>query len=161
MAREEHDREELLAEATALVERAEIVDRASGRHVVFGFRRNGALSIYFESDPVFHFNSRNELRRAYINARLVKAEKGRLVALERGRTATEVQFVRHPLSDEATTCAMADLAAKLEALRLVLAARDYDQLGQAPAECEVIGRMSTWIAALEQPIVIADRPHVA
>ena len=67
MARDESDREDLLREATALVERIELApaDAADDEHIVAGFRRDGALSIYFGADPVYHFNSAGELRRAY------------------------------------------------------------------------------------------------
>ena len=46
MARHEEDREDLLAEATALVERAELVVEGAAESVVIGFRRDGCASIY-------------------------------------------------------------------------------------------------------------------
>src|SRR5262245_10991650 len=91
MAREESDREDLLREATALVERIElIVDIGNaGQHVVAGFRTNGAASIFFGADPVYQFNAAGELRRAYCDGVLIKGSRGRLVSLSRKRLANE------------------------------------------------------------------------
>src|ERR1700704_5517811 len=101
MAREESSREELLREATALVERVELIPNVaiSDGHIVAGFRRNGALSVFFGEDPVYQFNAAGELRRAYTNGKLLKADRGRLAALQRVRTQNEVQLVRHELDE--------------------------------------------------------------
>src|SRR5437588_282047 len=88
MARETTDREDLLREATALVERAELAVADWPEPVVIGFRRDGAASIYFGGDPVYQFNARGELRRAFVADRLFKAEHGILAALDRQRSAT-------------------------------------------------------------------------
>ncbi len=70
MARDESSREDLLREATALVERIELVPHATDpliaasdlfdKHIVAGFRRDGALSVFFGEDPVYHFNAEGE-----------------------------------------------------------------------------------------------------
>ncbi|HEX3599001.1 MAG TPA: hypothetical protein VHU84_02590, partial [Lacipirellulaceae bacterium] len=77
MSREESQREDLIREATALVERIEISfdasvsnDPDSPQQVIIGFRANGALSIFFGEDPVYQFNSAGDLRRAYWNGQL-------------------------------------------------------------------------------------------
>src|SRR5689334_1384312 len=72
MAREEHQREDLLREATALVERAEIRLPGCEAAIVVGFRRDGAPSFFFGDDFVVQFNPHHELRRGYWNGRLVK-----------------------------------------------------------------------------------------
>ena len=99
MARQENPREDLLAEATALVERAELRIAGFAEPIVVGFRRNGAASIYFGQDAAYHFNTANELRRAFIGGTLYKADRGRLAALVRRRTAAEVELVRHDLDE--------------------------------------------------------------
>src|SRR3954469_16416273 len=110
MAREESGREDLLREATALIERIELRPRTtdlsiaasnlSDEPIVAGFRRDGALSIFFGEDPVYQFNAGGELRRAYFSGKLLKATRGRLVALERVRTEHEVQLMRNELLRE-------------------------------------------------------------
>src|SRR5215212_742956 len=108
MARDESSREDLLREATALVERIELRPRATDfstaasklidQPIVAGFRRDGALSIFFGEDRVYQFNPAGELRRAYCNGKLLKATRGRLASLDRARTQHEVQLARHELS---------------------------------------------------------------
>src|SRR5215216_4505512 len=93
MAREGSSREDLLREATALVERIELLPRTTdrsmvasdlvGEHIIAGFRRDGALSIFFGEDPVYQFNAAGALRRAYCDGKLLKAARGRLAALQR------------------------------------------------------------------------------
>lgn len=99
MARHEQDREDLLAEAKALVARAEIVIEGDEEAIVLGFRRDGGCSYYFSPEEVYHFNPAGELRRAYFNGLLYKAEDGRLASLRRNRTEHEVQLLRHDLED--------------------------------------------------------------
>ena len=97
MAREEHNREDLLAEATALVERASLRLDGFAEEVVVGFRRDDSASFYFGADRVYQFTSEGALRRAMIAPLLYKAEQGRLIALERHRTADAVEMVRREL----------------------------------------------------------------
>src|SRR5687767_14012240 len=109
MAREESNREDLFREATALVERIELVPKlakstastitAGDEPIVAGFRTDGALSSFFCADPVYQFNAAGELRRAYCDGLLFKAVNGRLVSLRRERNEQEVQLARHELSD--------------------------------------------------------------
>src|SRR6184192_244955 len=98
MARVERDREDLLAEATALVERVELEVAGWPGHVVLGFRASGCGSVYFGADEAYQFNTTGELRRAYRDGALYKAERRRLVRLARQRTAEEVQLIRHELN---------------------------------------------------------------
>ena len=155
MAREEQDREDLLAEAVALVERVEVELPASGGNIVAGFRRDGCGSVYFDADPAYHLNSGNELRRAFYNGRLLKAEHGRLVALERVRTDREVQLVRHEFSDAEAAEFLGELARRWKSLAEILQAGDYRLVGQVPAAADVIGRVRAWLPQIEMPARIA------
>jgi hypothetical protein len=160
LAREEQDREDLLAEAVALVERAEIEFPSCGGRVVAGFRRDGCGSVYFDSDPVYHFNTRHELRRAFAQGRLLKAERGSLVALERVRTAHEVQLVRHELSDAETAEFLRELARRWRSLEASLRTCDYRLVGQVPQSADVIGRCLAWLAQVGTPARIAASARV-
>ncbi len=100
MSRYEAEREDMLVEARALVDRAEYQAPGYEQPLVAGFRANGALSLFFGEDPALHWNSQGELRRAYVGGLLYKAEHGRLVALQRERTVAETTLVRHELSDD-------------------------------------------------------------
>src|SRR5438874_13749235 len=109
MAQRETNREDLLREATALVERAEIRIPGEQEPIVVGFRRDGSASFFFGADPVYQFNSAGEFRRGYIAALLYKAERGRLIALRRERSEAQVVLLRSALSPEETQ-ALLDVA---------------------------------------------------
>ena len=64
MARHEQDRDDLLREVTALVQRVEIRLADNSDSIVIGSRRDGSGSMFVGSDPVFQFNKQNGLRRA-------------------------------------------------------------------------------------------------
>lgn len=160
MARQEADREDLLREATALVERAELCVAGMAEPVVVGFRRDGAGSVYFGGDPVFQFNSLGELRRAFCGGRLLKAERGGMVALNRQRTATEVQLVRHELSAAETAAVLQTLAENVVHLRDALARGDYSVTGQVPPHADIVGRICDWLESLGETIRVARVPNV-
>lgn len=161
MAREEQDREDLLSEATALVERVELRVASLSTPVVVGFRREGAASFYFDADPAYHFNSAGQLRRVFASGLLYKAERGRLVSLDRRRTAGEVQLVRHELTAEETSRFLASLAANLLALSEALAQCRFERLRQQPEQADVVGRVRAWLVEHGERIEIADSPRVA
>jgi hypothetical protein len=159
MAREEHDREDLLSEATALVERAELRMPGFADPVVIGFRRDGCGSIYLGAEPVWQFNSRGELRRAHVDGRLLKAERGRLVALERRRTETEVQLVRHELDADETASLLLRLQTAVTELSAALDSGDFELVGQSPVEGNVVARIKSSLAALPRVPRVADAPN--
>lgn len=102
MARKTEEREDLLRDATAYVSRVQLhIPSASGQATLFaGFHANGAASFYFDQDPVYHFNRADELRRAFVDDLLLKAEKGRLVTMQRQRAAGEVALVTRVLTED-------------------------------------------------------------
>src|SRR5690242_9938995 len=111
MTRSEHDREDLLREATALVERSELHIEGCDVPVVAGFRRNGSFSCYFfGGDPVYQFNTAGELRRAFVAGLLYKAEGAHLIVLHRERDASQTVLSRR-------TCDAAEEQALLAAAR--------------------------------------------
>ena len=83
MARDEHDREDLLAEARALVERVSLQIAGLEQPVFIGFRRDDSASFYLGADRVYQFTSEGQLRRAFVGESPFKAEDGRSVELLR------------------------------------------------------------------------------
>jgi hypothetical protein len=158
MARESEDREDLLAEATALVERAELTVAGESQPVVAGFRRDGCLSLFFGPDPVYQFNTGHALRRAYVDGRLYKAEQGRLVALDRRREAGALHLARHELDPAQTTQFIGEMDRRLGHLGQALADGAYSIVGQVPAEGAVPERVRSWLAEHRQG-TIATAPH--
>lgn len=160
MARQESDREDLLREATALVERIEFAPAAGeGEHVVVGFRRDGAASIYFGADPAYHFNAAGELRRAYCGGQLIKAERGRLLSLDRVRQDGEVQLLRREMLAAAERNFLGELIERMRMLLLQLRQRQLVSVGQVPADSDVLGRAMAWLADRDG-VAVADSPRV-
>jgi hypothetical protein len=156
---EHHDREDLLAEATALVERVELELPDAAEPVFAGFRPSGAASIYFGPDPVYHFNSRNELRRAYVAGLLYKAVASRLASLERRPSAGAVLLVRRDL-DLQEQCQFLDAAMEqIDRLREALRQGACRVVGQHPADADVPGRVRRWLGELQAPLRVASSPH--
>jgi hypothetical protein len=163
MARDESEREDLLHEATALVERIELappgdLSNASER-VVAGCRRDGALSIYFGSEPAYHFNSSGELRRAYCNGLLLKAEAGRLVSMQRRRQEDEVQLVRHELSEDEQADFMKGMSNRLQDFAKKCRGGSFVTIGQVPADANVLPRVVAFLAE-HQEVTIAKSPRL-
>lgn len=159
MARSEQDREDLMREATALLERIEL--QTGEATVVIGFRANGAASAFFDADLVFQFNSQNELRRAFVESMLLKAENRTLVRLDRQRTADATVLLRSALSaDECTR-----LLSRFENLRQHLLARieggQFTINSQVPAASPVLSRVRGWLESLSVPVAVANSARVA
>jgi len=159
MARQESDREDLLREATALAERAELQIPGESEPVTVGFRRDGSLSLFFGADPVYQFNTAGELRRAFADSLLYKAERGRLVSLRRERSECEVALVRRELSSDETEAFLTEAGARLLRLGKALQSGQFQLLGQVPADGDVAVRVSNWLNALPAVLAIAFRPN--
>ena len=159
MARHEEPREDLMREATALRERAELSVTGMEEAVIVGFRAGGAGCVYVGDDLSWQFNPRGELRRGFIEGRLLKAESGRLVALTRERSASETALVRHECTAEETAALLGTCATLLDQLQAVLAAGECQLVQQVPAEGDVLGRIYDWLASLPRPLAIADTPR--
>jgi hypothetical protein len=161
MARDESNREDLLREATALVERIELIPLGSAedQHIVAGFRRDGALSIFFGKDPVYQFNAVGELRRAYCDGRLLKAAHGRLVSLKRERNQNEVQLIRTDLTDAEQVGFLEKMSSRMLELKDWISSEKTQLAGQVPADADVLGRIRNWLSQ-RSAWRIAARPNV-
>ena len=158
MAREEQDREDLMREATALVERVELRVPHDAETVVVGFRRIGGASFFFGADPVFQFNAAGELRRAFVAGKLLKAEHGRLVELTRVRTPDETQLVRRELSVTESGLLVTVMSERLASLRDALAAA-FEIVAQVPTDLDLVGRVRAELETLCRSTTIADSPN--
>lgn len=159
MAHEEHDREDLLREATALIERAELQIAGDPEPVVIGFRRDGSFSIFFGGDPVYQFNSASELRRAFVDGLLYKAERGQLIGLRRERTAGATVLVRQTPNAEEQMLFLSAARERLRLLCLALEGNRFKLIGQMPPEANVVGRVQKWLSTFAEQLVVANRPH--
>ncbi|HEY2411127.1 MAG TPA: hypothetical protein VGI40_02735 [Pirellulaceae bacterium] len=154
------DREDLLREATALVERVELSIAGFEQPIVCGFRRDGSASFFFGPDPVFQFNTAFQLRRAFVGGKILKAEGGRLVALARVRASNEVSLVRHELTENEVQLLINDLRSNLQRLQAALEANSFTLNGQVPADAPMNARVLAWLKNAPKAIEIAAAPNV-
>lgn len=101
MARNEADKEDLMADATALIERAEYCHpdtSATLGIVTVGFRRDDSLSLYFDQDPFYQFTSDGLLRRSYENGFLYRSQQETLAKLNRIRSEQQTTLQRTDLT---------------------------------------------------------------
>ena len=159
MSRDEHDRENLLEDATAYVRRIEF--RGEDNAEIFvGFRPGGGASLYIEQDPVYHFTSEGELRRAYVDGALIKAVSGKLVAMRRERAAGEVQLVSQTLDAAATQEFLGALEAALTLLAASLRNQKLAVVGSIPPDADVASEVLAWLESLlAREITIAKAPN--
>jgi hypothetical protein len=160
MSRQQHDREDLLREATALVERISLRLSGHDEEIVVGFRRDGSASIYWGGSRVYQFTSVGRLRRAYVGELLYKAEQGQLISLRRERKDDVVELTRHALSPAQTQAFLLEMREKLEWLHDGLAKKSFAVLGQISAEGDLVDRASCWLDEFAARVEIAESPRV-
>ena len=160
MARKEQAREDILREATALIERIEVELPGYSDPIVVGFRSDGSASVFVGPDPVFQFNSKQELRRAFVAGKLIKAERGQLISLEKHRTAKQVKMLRTKLDAASSVALLSDAAEHLQVLGEHLRDGTCEVRRQVPDSVDVASRVRDWLDCISTPITVAARPHV-
>lgn len=102
MTRHESDKEDLIADAVALIDRAEysMASEDSQPHciVTVGFRSDRSLSVYFDQDPFYQFDSAGLLRRSFANNFLYRSQGTTLARLQRERSDGAVSLMRTDLT---------------------------------------------------------------
>jgi hypothetical protein len=160
MAREIHEREDLLRDARALVPRVMLRVELNGQMIdVFAGFRGKSLSIYFGSDPVYHFNAAGELRRAFVSGQLVKAERRRLVFIERRQGNGETVLERQSPDEVAGQALLVPMRRRLDQLRGAIATLQFKVVGEAPSSGEALPRLIAWLDA-HREVKIAASPRV-
>lgn len=158
--RQEHDREDLMAEATALVERAELIAPPWTEHLTIGFRRDGSSTFYFGPEEVYQFNSRQQLRRAFHYGQLFKAVDGKLAQLRRQRTPTAVHLLRRDLTPAETAERLLRVRTVVSQLEAACRAGQVTLVAQIPSEADVMSRFLSISDALLKA-EIAEKPNVS
>ncbi len=134
MARNEADRDDLFAEAIALVRRCEV--RISGGSVplLAGFKAQGDVSFYFGPDRVYHCDEQGRFRRAFIDGVLYRSQESGLSRLRRERTNAETTLWRAELTPEETIAFRAEMIDRLTHLRQALLTNELVILRRCPPE---------------------------
>lgn len=169
MAKQTHDREDLLRDGTAMPIRGRMV--IDGVEVVIGFRPSGQLSLYWAQDPVFQFDDRQHLRRAFVDGCRLKAEAGRLVRLVRAPDSKHHSVDRLRLTGEVLSAAEERriLEGAEDCLQQIsrCIGRSFESSRELSLNCvgvtdvEFIERVSSWLAKAESPIPVASDASVA
>ena len=159
MSRHSQDREDLLRDATAYERRIELeLPREDRLALVFiGIRDCGAMSFYFDGDPVYHFNSSGHLRRAFVKNQLVKSQQGRLLGWLPRRDDTQVEMECQQIQEEEF---MRSMQQKLHFLQTVLARGDFRVVGQVPPEEDLVAEINTRLPHFQNSQIAAS-PHVS
>ncbi len=161
MARQELPKEDLIAQATALVHRVEFLIPEIYDPIVIGFRRDGSASLFLGDDPVYQFNAGSELRRAHLGGFLIKAEQGELVRLRRHRADGEVQLLRRHLTDQETTEIFTELTQLLNRIQRSLEDQSHEVLRQVPEDVDVMSMVRQWLATISRPAEVAESAGLA
>ncbi|MFN9976174.1 MAG: hypothetical protein ACK58T_40380, partial [Phycisphaerae bacterium] len=96
----EADREDLIREAVALTERAELQAVSFSEIITVGYRTTGAFSVFVGQDPVYQFDPDYRLRRAYVNGFLFRSHETTLARMIRQRTEEQTLLIRSDLLPE-------------------------------------------------------------
>ncbi len=134
MARNETDREDLLAEAVALVRRVELRVSPWTEPIVAGFRATGHFSLYIGQDLVYQFDPEGRLRRAHEQGRIYRTQGSTLAELQRVRTATETTLVRRDLDAVQLGEFRERMLSALSILKNAIDEHRFQQVRQFPAD---------------------------
>jgi len=161
VGKQQSDREDLLREATALVRRTELKIGRWTDPVVVGFRRDGSASFFFGVSPVYQFNSTKQIRRAFVDDRLIKSVRGELMSMRRERHEDRVDLISSPFSAEEALAFLQLAWDDLRALQKALTDKQFAVVGQISDGADVVSEVQGWLAsALLEPIRVAAQPNV-
>lgn len=157
MARNESDREDLIREAVAFIERAELQVPGISEPVTIGFRADSAMSVYFGQDPVYQFDALGCLRRAYCDGFLYRSHHSVLARLERVRTESVTQLLRYDLTDAELSDFQQTMKRVLEQLLSSLNGQQVQILRQWPENTELFPKICRHVSqAISQSSVLSS-----
>ena len=159
MAKDAHDREDLLRDATGYVERMEFHVPHVEQVLFSGFRDEGAWSLYWGQDQVVQFNQSGALRRAFWQDRMLGSYRHRLHWLLRQGSA-RAKLSREPLREDEQTSFLRMWEHRLQDLHAVLAGGRHDIVGCVPDGADVAQATLDWLTAHPPPLQLAMHPGV-
>lgn len=161
MAKDAHDREDLLRDATGYVQRVELRVEGVKPEIFCGFREQGAFSLYWGQDEVFQFNADWALRRGYWQSRMIASYLHQLHWLNRDATEARAKLSREAFSNDQQAEFGQNLATRLRLLKRAIDEGTYEVLGQVPPDEQIIARLRGWLGRLDcNQLVLAKHPGV-
>ncbi len=158
MARHEDNREDLFAEATAFDRRAEFIVGDSDQPILFGEKADGAWSLYFSADPVFHFDATGRLKRAFVDGRLYRTQGDTLAELTRECSDQVTVLRRRDLTKLERDRFLALLRIRLTALLTASEGGKLSILRVEPADSDPLSRLAT---VVRKSLAAADAAFLA
>jgi hypothetical protein len=139
-----------MREATALIRRVELTypGRAKNENVIAGFRKQGQLALYFGADPVFQFDDRHRLRRAYGEGFLYRTQGHTLARLTRERTAEETLLLRHDLNTDELDEFRKSAKQQLNELHQALLSEEVRVIAEIPIETGTLSDIEIALAEI-------------
>ena len=159
MTRRVEGGEDLLTEATALVERIKLRLSGSPDAIVAGFRRDCSLSMFFGTEPVYQFNSAGELRRAFDHGKPYKAQDRSLLCIDRQHKPGKVELVSRPLAEGQLCEFSRKMLAHLSELETALREGSFEIEGQVPSDADIVARLREWLDMHGHDFRPARTPH--
>lgn len=161
MAKDAHDREDLLREATAYDLRLEVNLDGFADTIFVGIRNPGACSVYVGQDKVFQFNTQQQLRRAFWRELMLGAYQHQLYWLKRSESPDErVRMTRVPVNSAELNEFLLDVETTLRQLKESLLSSACEIVGQLPEETDVVGDVVAWLARWDLPVSLAQHPGI-
>lgn len=151
MAINESSREDLIREATALTERAELQLSDDSPVITIGFRRNGAFSLFIDQDPVYQFDTQFRLRRAFVEGLLYRSQQTTLAQMLRERTATQTILNRTDLPAAQLAEFRQKMIHDLTGILTAVEAGQVAILRQVPEDFDVAWRVTATLRAILEP----------
>ncbi len=148
MSRNESDREDLMAEATALRRRVELQVPGEAQSIIAGFRDEGRVSIYLGPDPVYHFDERGRLRRAFVAGHLYRTQGTTLARLTRERTDETTTLERHDLSEDELQDFLTVMRSRLQKLQELIETQQVTIVQQLPEDSFILPEFSTALCTI-------------
>lgn len=168
MAKQKQDKEDILREATALVNRVELKLGGEGESddsVFVGFRRDGSVSFFYGGEPVYQFNTQHAFRRGYYQSTMLKAEQGKLVQLTRSREGEQLVLLSREFNAQQSSEFLEEMRQNLLNLLAAIRNDEYELIGFVVVEettaQQLLFQIADWIEQHAVQIRIADVPNVA
>ena len=139
-----------MRDATALEPRVEIRVPEMVETIVAGWRRGGYFSIYFGSDPVYHFDGEGRLRRAFLQGDLYRTQGTTLARLKRVREDGGTQLVRHDLASHELSAFLRQMTDLLLGLGVALERQKFRILECIPKDADVLRDLLRSLAGISQ-----------
>ena len=140
-------------------QRGELTLPECSEPIVIGFREDGACSWYFGEAPVFHFNSRQQLRRVFRGEAMYAAAAGTRVRLEREGSGGRIELQRVPIGNDELSGLLTQWTECITSIREVFQNGQPVWRGTTTDRHEFASKISQWLNALPETLAIAGSPH--